>query len=224
MTVERIAHRGAKHELPENTLQAFRRAFQRGADAIELDVHATSDGVVVVHHDPGLRVGLRTVEIAESAWDEVGSVELRPGFTVPRLADVLAETPSHSTAYVEIKGREIESLVADVIHRSSARCAVHSFDHGAIATMRDIASDIPRGILFERDASDLLGVMSRTGARDVWPHWKLVDETLVRTIHDAGGRVIVWTVNDAGLARRLTAIGVDGLCGDDVRVFDSPAR
>src|SRR5439155_7107203 len=52
--VQRIAHRGAKREFPENTLPAFQRAFERGADAIELDVHATRDGVVVVHHDAEL--------------------------------------------------------------------------------------------------------------------------------------------------------------------------
>ncbi|MGH7617348.1 MAG: glycerophosphodiester phosphodiesterase, partial [Gemmatimonadaceae bacterium] len=48
--MERIGHRGAKRELPENTIAAFKRAFDRGADAVELDVHATNDGVVVVHH------------------------------------------------------------------------------------------------------------------------------------------------------------------------------
>ena len=52
--MERIGHRGAKRELRENTLAAFRRAFERGADAVELDVHATRDGVVVIHHDAEL--------------------------------------------------------------------------------------------------------------------------------------------------------------------------
>ena len=54
MAIERIAHRGARRELPENTIAAFERAFGRGAVAIELDVHATRDSVVVVHHDPDL--------------------------------------------------------------------------------------------------------------------------------------------------------------------------
>jgi len=219
MTPERIAHRGAKRECPENTLAAFARAFERGADAIEIDVHATSDGVVVVHHDPLVRVGMRRVEIAATPWSELDAVDA-PDARIPRLADVLAATPQHATVYVEIKGQAIERLVAAVIEQARARCAVHSFDHGAIEVMRDVAPDIPRGILFEGDTEGVLDVMARTGARDVWPHWTLVDAALVDAIHHAGGRVIVWTVNDAALARRLAGLGVDGLCGDDVRIFE----
>ena len=130
-----------------------------------------------------------------------------------------AIAPAAATVYVEIKGAHIERQVADVIAPSALRCAVHSFDHHAIEVMRDLAPNIPRGILFERDTADVLDVLARTGARDVWPHWKLVDAVLVKAIHAAGGRVIVWTVNDAALASRLVDMGVDGLCGDDVRIF-----
>jgi glycerophosphoryl diester phosphodiesterase len=50
--LEKISHRGEHQTLPENSIPAFLRAIELGADAIELDVHATSDGVVIVHHDP----------------------------------------------------------------------------------------------------------------------------------------------------------------------------
>lgn len=219
MSLERIAHRGAKREIHENTVPAFQRAFARGADGIELDVHATTDGVVVVHHDPAIRRHLRAVEIAKARWAEIGQLELQDHTHVPRLSDVLAVSPAHANVYVEIKGAGIERLVAETLGASRARSAVHSFDHHAIDVMRDLAPDIPRGVLFEDDMSGVLDVMARTGARDVWPHWKLVDAALVTAIHDAGGRVIVWTVNEADLARRLIGMGVDGLCGDDVRLF-----
>ncbi len=220
--VERIAHRGAKRELPENTLPAFKRAFERGADAIELDVHATSDGVVVVHHDPSAHSADGSlVAIADSTWDRVRTVAFADGVGIPRLADVLAATPADATVYVEIKGSRIEELVATTIRESRARCAVHSFDHEAIVRMREIAPEIPRGVLFEDRLPDILALMQRTGARDVWPHWKLVDAALVNAVRAHGGRVICWTVNDPGAARTLTAVGVDGLCGDDVRIFDN---
>jgi glycerophosphoryl diester phosphodiesterase len=134
---------------------------------------------------------------------------------------VLAIVPADATVYVEIKGSGIERAVSECIRNGprGVRCAVHSFDHDAIAAMRDLAPEIPRGLLFERDTTDVLDAMARTGARDVWPHWKLVDIALVSAIHDAGGRVIVWTVNDASVAARLADMGVDGLCGDDVRLF-----
>jgi glycerophosphoryl diester phosphodiesterase len=220
MRIERIAHRGAKREIHENTVPAFQRAYELGADGVELDVHGTADGVVVVHHDPDVRSGLGTVDIARTEWAELDRLGLAGGSRLPRLTDVLAMTPAGRTVYVELKGSRIEQLVADVLRSSSVRCAVHSFNHGAIDMMRDIAPEIPRGLLFERDTADVLDVMARTGARDVWPHWRLVDAALVGAVHAAGGRVLVWTVNDRAVATRLADAGVDGLCGDDVRLFD----
>lgn len=218
--MEWIGHRGAKREFPENTLPAFRRAYERGAAAVELDVHATSDGVVVVHHDPSVHgPDGRLLEIAETPLSLLATVRLADDIGIPTLDAVLADTPTDATVYVEIKGLGIERAVADTIHRSGAHCAVHSFDHDAIVRMRAIAPDIPRGILFDKDTTDVLVEMRRTGARDVWPHWKLVDDALVEMVHAGGGRVIVWTVNDASVAQHLTTLGVDGLCGDDVRTF-----
>ncbi|HEX4685024.1 MAG TPA: glycerophosphodiester phosphodiesterase [Gemmatimonadaceae bacterium] len=222
MRIERIAHRGAKREFHENTVPAFQRAYELGADAVELDVHATADGVVVVHHDPDVWSGRHTVDIASAGWAELSTLELAGGASIPRLIDVLAITPAGRTVYVEIKGSGIEQLVADAIRSADARCAVHSFDHGAIGVMREIAPEIPRGVLFERDAADIPSVMARVGARDVWPQWKLVDSALVGAVHAAGGRLLVWTVNDGGVATRLEKAGVDGLCGDDIRVFSRP--
>lgn len=223
--VEWVGHRGAKRELPENTLAAFKRAFERGADAIELDVHATSDGVVVVHHDAsahGRTGGLVIIE--QSSWEMVQTVEFPGGIGIPRLSEVLSAVPPGKTVYVEIKGNGIEELVARTIRESRAQCAVHSFNHDAIVRMREIAPDLPRGVLFEDAAPDLGALIDRTGARDVWPHWPLVDRSLVDRVHALGGRVLCWTVNDAAAARALVELGVDGLCGDDVRVFADIGR
>lgn len=217
--MERIAHRGAKRELPENTIPAFQRAFDRGADAIELDVHATRDGVVVVHHDPDLS---SKRAIAGMTWDELGDVEISPRIGVPRLADVLAMTPAGKSVYVEIKGERIEAAVATVIRESSARCAVHSFDHDAIVRLRAIAPEIPRGILFDKRATaDVTRhQIEATGARDLWPRRNLIDAALVALAHEAGARVIAWTVNSTAEAQALLALGVDGVCTDDVRLLD----
>jgi glycerophosphoryl diester phosphodiesterase len=222
--LERIAHRGAKRELPENSLPAFRRAFERTADAIELDVHATRDGIVVVHHDPDLRarLGRPQPRIAELTWNELQRVELAPGIGIPRLADVLALTPADKTVYVEIKGVDIESGVIAAIEQSSARCAVHSFDHAAVARCRDLAPHIPRGVLFDGPPPDeMIQQLELVAARDLWPRWTLIDASLVARAHDAGARVIAWTVNSLANAKALAAMGVDGLCTDDVRLLDA---
>jgi glycerophosphoryl diester phosphodiesterase len=222
MAIERIAHRGARNELPENTLAAFARAFERGADAIELDVHATRDGVVVVHHDPDLVLPVSALRrgIVEMTWQEVDATRLATRVSVPTLAEVLAMVPPSATVYVEIKGSGIELLVADVIGRSSTRCAVHSFDHGAIERFKKIAPDVPRGLLFERNAAHFDEELRRIGARDAWPHHSLIDAELMARASDVGARVIAWTVNDRTEAERLARLGVAGICTDDVRMLD----
>ncbi len=222
-TVERISHRGAKRELPENSLPAFARAFERCADAIELDAHATADGVVVVHHDPALgrtAGSLQGRRIAELCWEDVATVELGAGIGIPTLASVLQATPASATVYVEIKADDIEHQVAEVIRCSTTRCVVHSFNHETIARMQMVAPEIPRGILFDHALPDVAAAMQAVGARDTWPASRLIDATLVRRVHEAGGRVIAWTVNSRTSAQALIALGVDGLCTDDVRILD----
>ena len=214
--IELVAHRGAKRERPENTLAAFARAIERGADALELDVHATRDGVVVVHHDP-------VVQGTPHAIAARGARELRElevgGEPIPTLAEVLALAAGRATVYVEIKGARIEESVVEVVRASTASCAIHSFDHAAVARVRRIAPEIPRGLLFEHRGADMLAALDAHDARDLWPEVGLVTRDLVERVHRAGRRVVVWTVNEIDDAARLAAIGVDALCGDDVRLL-----
>lgn len=221
--MERIAHRGAKRELPENTLGAFIRAFERRADAVELDVHATRDGVVIVHHDPVLAASYGDLggrAIAELDWPALANATVASANRVPRLSEVLAIAPAGATVYVEIKGAGIDARVAEAIKGTRARCAVHSFDHAAVRRMRELAPDVPRGLLFDQPPADVQAAMADAGARDVWPERTLIDAPLVKNVHEAGGRVIAWTVNDPAAAAKLVALGVDGLCTDDVRLLD----
>ena len=214
-TVERIAHRGAKREFPENTLSSFQRAFELGADAVELDVHATRDGVVVVHHDPTL--GHHGPAIRDLSWPEVTT---RTKAAVPRLHDVLEAIPASATVYVEIKALGIEKAVSETLAKVPVRCAVHSFDHATIVRMREVAPKVARGVLFDGSITALNDVLSRSAARDVWPQWELIDQALVNRVHAQGCRVIAWTVNTREEARRLAALGVDGICSDDVRLLE----
>ena len=221
-SVERIGHRGAPREFPENSLPSFERAVDLGADGVELDVHVTADDIPVVHHDPEVRSPgspRANRPIAEMTWPEVARVELAPGVFIPSLQQVLASVGQRATVYVELKGQGVEQASIDVIRQSGARCAVHSFDHDAIARASRIAPELRCGILFDEYPANVVESMRETSALDVWPQWELIDERLVRAVHYAGGRVIAWTVNSPTAATRLIALGVDGLCGDDVRVL-----
>jgi glycerophosphoryl diester phosphodiesterase len=221
--VERIGHRGAPREFLENTLPAFDRALTRGADAVELDVHLTADGVPVVHHDPELRLeigGKRTRRsILSMTWKQLAGAELAPNVFVPSLEQVLELVAERGMVYVELKGEGVEERALEIIGASRARCAVHSFDHTAIVRAARLAPALRRGILFEKYPDDIGRSMRETSALDVWPQWQLIDAKLVERVHTAGGRVIAWTVNATVAAEQLIALGVDGLCGDDVRLL-----
>lgn len=200
----------------ENTLPSFALALEAGADGLELDVHATRDGVVIIHHDPESRHG---AIINDLTFAELRQYEVAPGVVVPTLAELCDLVAGRAELFVEIKGHGIEQLVLDTLSEYSGSFAIHSFDHGMIRRLHALAPALRLGILFEDSVRDVLPQMQTTGALDVWPQWQLVSAELVETVHAAGGRVIPWTVNDASAAQQLAASGVDGLCGDDVRLF-----
>jgi glycerophosphoryl diester phosphodiesterase len=222
-TVEIIGHRGSPREHRENTIASFRRAFADGADAVELDVHATRDGVIVVHHDAATNSrpgdsGTVAV-IAESMLDAIQSIAVGSGGTggterIPTLEALLETVPRDSTVYVEVKAPRIEAEVVAVIRASGRACAVHSFDHRVARRVHDIAPEIPVGVLQTSYPVDPLRAIYDAGARDLWQQWELIDEALVRLVHGDARRIIAWTVNSPDVARRLLDWGVDGICSD----------
>src|SRR3954468_7057588 len=108
----RVAHRGMPRLAPENSLPSFALALEAGAQGLELDVHATADGVVVVHHDPALRDG--TV-IARATAAAITSRELAPGTTLPTLAQLCDLVAGRAELFVEVKGEGIEQAVLEVL-------------------------------------------------------------------------------------------------------------
>jgi Glycerophosphoryl diester phosphodiesterase len=212
----RIAHRGAPRRAPENTLPSFELALDIGAEGLELDVHATRDGVVVIHHDPALRQGL---VIADTDFAELRRHEMGPGVPIPTLTELCAMVAGRAELFVEIKGADIEVLVLEALAGYTGPVAIHSFDHTMIRRLHVRRAPYPLGLLFEEGTGAVAAAMDDFGASDIWPHFTLVDEELVATVHARGGRIIPWTVNQRTDATILAAMGVDGLCGDDVSIF-----
>jgi len=214
---EVIGHRGSPRDARENTLPSFARAFAAGADGIELDVHATSDRVVVVHHDPmtNARPGDSgaIVPLAETTIVDLRAVSVA-GERIPTLAEVLASTPESGIVYVEVKASGIEREVVDAIRQSGRRCAVHSFDHRVAHRVCQLGPDVPTGILQTSYPIDPIRPMRDAGARDLWQQWELIDAELITRVHEDGRRVIAWTVNDPAVAERLMDWGIDGICSD----------
>ena len=215
--LEIIGHRGSPKEHRENTLPSFRRAFSHGANGIELDVHGTKDGAVVVHHDfsTNARAGDSgpVLSLAESTLAALRAVQLGSD-KIPTLDEVLLAAPNDAVVYVEVKAQRIEESVIAAIQNGGRQCAVHSFDHRVARRVHELAPEIPVGILQTSYPVDPLRPMRDAGARDLWQQWELIDESLIDQVHDNGGRVIAWTVNASEVAERLIRWGIDGICTD----------
>jgi glycerophosphoryl diester phosphodiesterase len=209
-----IAHRGASGYEYENSLAAFRRAVLLDADGVELDVHATRDGRIVVHHDLDVP-GLGAIALADLT--ALRQVRLKNGERIPLLSEVL-DLIGERDAWVEVKALDPawdETLLAALkAGPAPRRYAVHSFDHPVIERLGRMCPELRRGLLLDRAVPDPVPLLHAVGADTLWVERKLIDENLVRRVHAAGKALIAWTVNELSELRRLAQLGVDGLCGN----------
>lgn len=220
-----IAHRGASGYEYENSRAAFRRAIMLDADGVELDIHATRDGGIVVHHDPDIPgIG----PIAQLSLAEAREVLLRNGETVPVLSEIL-ELVGERDVWVEVKTLPhcYDDTLLAILDQGPApeRYAIHSFDHRIVYRLGKERPTLRTGILLTAYLRDAVAVMRSVGANTLWQEWQQVDQELVTQVHEAGGSVIAWTVNEIGDLDRMVRLGVDGLCGnypDRIRVAIAP--
>jgi glycerophosphoryl diester phosphodiesterase len=217
---ERISHRGAHQTHPENSIAAFERAIELGADGIELDVHGTADGTVVVHHDAVVhaRHAQRPANcaIAELSAADLGRFPLADGSRIPTLSESLDAIGTRAIVYVEIKAQNIEALVTRCIRESPATCAVHSFDHRIVKTVKRIFPAIRTGVLEVSRHIDPVSCLASASAEDLWQEVDTIDEEIVGRAHSVGARVVAWTANEASQWEALYALGVDAICTDRI--------
>ncbi len=209
-----IAHRGASGYEFENSLAAFRAARDRGADAVELDIHATADGAFVVHH--GHRHG--PTRISQTSLRDLRAVPIANGEPLPTLEEALAIIVPSMIAFVEIKNLppSLDEKLFETIERSGApdRVALHGFDHRVIHRLGERRPHIRRGVLLASYPMHPIRCLQDADASILWQHFDYVDQPLVSLVHDAGMLLYVWTVNEPDQQKRFAALGVDGLCTD----------
>lgn len=234
--VEIVAHRGASHDAPENTLAAMKLAWEQNADSIELDLWVSKDRRIVVMHDgdtkrttgvPGKIANLTLEEIRKldaGAWKH----EKFTGEPVPTLESILETIPAGKRAVLELKtGPEIAEPLAKVIAASGlepAKFAVISFNFETLKASKALLPQIPHYFLsgYKEDKEgkfpELEPLLARVKAAgfeglDLQYNWP-IDRAFVEKVKAAGLQLIVWTVNDAAVAKRLADAGVDGITTD----------
>ncbi len=207
-----IAHRGASAREVENSLAAFRAAAALGADAVELDIHATADGTPIVHHDETI-AGRR---IAELTADQVADERLANGERVPSLVDVLRVLGPGLQVFVEVKSLspQFDPCVLDALRQgpNPAGYAVHGFDHRVVQRLGREYPALRRGVLSASYPVRPLAALEDAGATMLWQERTLVDRSLADALHAEGMQLIVWTVDDPAEMRQLLELGADAIC------------
>jgi glycerophosphoryl diester phosphodiesterase len=227
-----IAHRGASAAAPQNTLAAFRKAVELGADGVELDVQLSADGAVVVIHDftvDGTTDGAGRV--ADKTLAELEALDAGTRFSphfagerIPTLAEVFEAIDGRLLVNIELKdfsspGNKLAAQVVEVVrkHAMDKRVLFSSFNPFVVRAAKRLAPDIPAGLLYEED---LLIPLRRAWLAPFIPHearhpsFPMVTEASVQWCHARGLRVNTWTVNEPAEMRRLVALGVDGIITD----------
>lgn len=214
-----IGHRGASAEAPENTLKAFHLAIEQGAVGVELDVHRTADGQIVILHDEHLeRTTTGTGRVTEKTLAELAGIDAGEGEPIPTLGQLFAAFGNKILYNVEIKDYRLtnhgtEAAVARLIaqHGVEENCLVTSFS--ALALRRGRAAmpkRTPMGMIRQKGGWQPYSYHLFSGQVD-HPENTLVTPAYQAWAERRGYRVHVWTVDDPAEAERFLRLGVHGL-------------
>ncbi len=231
--VQIIAHRGASHDAPENTLSSFRLGYAQGADADECDIYLTTDDKIIISHDSTTaRTGNISNNIPASSSVELRKINVGDwgkwrgrGYheKLPFLDEVLPLIPDGKRLFIEIKsGPEIVPVLKQVLARSGKlpeQTPVISFNYesakAAKTQMPELQVYFLSGAGHDKKYPPIDELIARAKAANLdgldleqgFP----IDAAFVKKVHDAGLRLYTWTVDDPAVARRQADAGVDGI-------------
>ena len=229
---EIVAHRGASHDAPENTVAAIKLAWEQQADGSEFDIYLTKDGHLAVIHDADTkRTAGVAAPVAKTTWDELRKLDVGTwksaafvGEKIPSLAEMLATVPAGKTAFIEVKcGPEAVPELVTVIDAAKlkpAQTPVIAFNAAVIAAVKKARPAVPAYWLVTLDrktgqpptAAALVAKAKEIHADGLdLSASPLLDKTYADAIKAAGLKLYVWTVDDMAVAQRMAALGVDGI-------------
>lgn len=222
-----VGHRGASALAPENTLRAIEVAIEHGLDLVEVDVHLSRDGQLVVIHDADLRHATGGAEkVADLPAADLARIDVGDGQGVPLLSDVIEIARGRIGVYVELKGARTGSALGSLARSrdlDGIEIIAGSFEPALVAELREAAPSIPRSVLFQRTGlREMVMVCESVAATYAHPCFRPLDD-LVKPLHTAGLAVMSPHTNDPGEAQRFRALGVDVIASDDPRVL-APLR
>lgn len=228
-----VAHRGASRDAPENTIPAFKLAWEQGADAIEGDFQLTKDGHIVCIHDKNTkRVSDRNLVIKESTLDELRELDVGAyrgkdyrGTVIPTIAEVFSIIPEQKKIYIEIKcGKEIIPNLFEEIRRSGLKreqIVVISSNKKVIREFKAKGPQFKAFWLsgFKKDKSGkitpsletVLETLKQTKADGFSSSKDVISESFIRSVMEHGYEYHVWTVDDLETAKRFKNWGAKSI-------------
>ncbi|AWN26107.1 MULTISPECIES: glycerophosphodiester phosphodiesterase family protein [Streptomyces] len=214
-----IGHRGMMGVEPENTLRSFVRAEHEGLDVIELDLHLSKDGALVVMHDADVD---RTTDgagpIAERTLAELRELDAGQGERIPVFEEVLEAVKGPLQA--EIKDVAAAQALAEVMRSRDlvGRVDVISFHDEALAAIRTLLPGVRTALVGSRYGADVVDRALAVGATMLSLNIRRLTLELVERAHAAQLKVVAWTVNTHDQLRLARGLGLDGVVTDQPEI------
>jgi glycerophosphoryl diester phosphodiesterase len=218
-----IGHRGAYDSAPENTLKGFKKAIELKADYIELDLHRSSDGVLVVIHGNDIlrRMGIKST-IEQMTLQELKQLDMGEGERIPELRDVITISKGKIDLLLEVKSKEVSDQIAQFIQTEDIleSTIVCSFYLEILTSIRNlnpritIAAIVPSNDFFIPEwekRKQLLDEIINLNIPYVITRYKNIDKELVSYAHNHGLKVFGYTINTKKITKKLINLSVDGL-------------
>lgn len=210
------AHRGASVEFPENTLAAFRRALELGADGIELDVHLSLDGHAVVIHDESVdRTTDGTGAISDMTVEELKKLDAGQGEQIPTLGEVLDLVGEAMHVDIEVKANAAGEAVLRELKGRKTRWLISSFDWDVLRYVRSQDAEAELWVLTIGATEDAIAVAKEIDSPALAILHRALDEDIVAYLKEQELGFWPWTVNDPERAKVLAEWGALGICTDD---------
>lgn len=218
----KIGHRGAKGYEPENTLVSFEKAIQMGADGIELDVHLSVDGHLIVIHDETVdRTTNSKGVVNQLTVQELKSFRINDTYEIPTLEEVLDLVNQRCFVNIELKNQDTAEKVVQLIEHyisdkkwKHSHFLVSSFDWNALQQVRFLNDTIRIGVLTETDLDLAISFARFMKAEALHPDFKLLTNEYTTKIQEKGILVFPWTVNEPDDIQKMKSFKVNGIISD----------
>ena len=218
----KIGHRGARGHEPENTLIGFQKAIDLHVDRIELDVHLSTDGEIMVIHDETLeRTTNGEGRVNQFSLPQLKRLKAEKSQAIPTLTEVLDLIDQKCDVNIELKSFETAEKVVLLIEKYISekkwrydQFVVSSFDWNALKQVHLLNAKIPIGVLTETDIDLALAFAKFIQAKSIHPYFHLLTAEKTKQLQAEGFLVFPWTVNEIEDIKKIKNYNVDGIISD----------